>query len=220
MIPPWKVLQITIDAHCNVLSRVDCYRKQCVIDEESSTLEILDIAEPEDQRYLLLTLRVPINQSLNSPAWTGHIERADGFLLVYAVNSRPSFQEIRELRERILCVKNLDQFPMLLVANKTDLTESQRQVSPQGISSPQTVGFTNKWCLEGRDLAESIGCQYIETSAKERHNVEEIFYRLVRLIRKERRERAEQERKARVSNSRSSHGARSSDGERKKCVIV
>jgi len=37
---------------------------------------------------------------------------------------------------------------------------------------------------EGPDLAESLGCPFIETSSQQRINVEEAFYLLVREIRK------------------------------------
>jgi GTPase KRas protein len=37
---------------------------------------------------------------------------------------------------------------------------------------------------EGRDLAKHFGCKFIETSAKQRINVDEAFYELVREIRK------------------------------------
>jgi len=38
--------------------------------------------------------------------------------------------------------------------------------------------------LEGRDLAKHFGCKFIETSAKQRINVDEAFSNLVREIRK------------------------------------
>lgn len=38
--------------------------------------------------------------------------------------------------------------------------------------------------LEGRDLAKHFGCKFIETSAKQRINVDEAFTNLVREIRK------------------------------------
>jgi hypothetical protein len=38
--------------------------------------------------------------------------------------------------------------------------------------------------IEGRDLAKHFGCRFIETSAKQRINVDEAFSQLVREIRK------------------------------------
>lgn len=55
---------------------------------------------------------------------------------------------------------------MVLVANKADL-EYERQVGSN----------------EGRQLAKNFGCRFIETSAKQRINVDDAFYNLVREIR-------------------------------------
>lgn len=38
--------------------------------------------------------------------------------------------------------------------------------------------------LEGRDLAKHFGCRFVETSAKQRINVDDAFSMLVREIRK------------------------------------
>lgn len=43
---------------------------------------------------------------------------------------------------------------------------------------------------EGRDLAKHFGCKFIETSAKQRINVDEAFTNLVREIRKYNKVRA------------------------------
>ena len=91
-----------------------------------------------------------------------------GFMLVYAITSRSSFDEISSFRDQILRVKDKDKVPVVLVGNKCDL-ESERQVT------------TN----EGNDLARSFGCPFLETSAKTRINVEDSFFNLVREIRKE-----------------------------------
>ena len=56
--------------------------------------------------------------------------------------------------------------PMILAGNKCDL-EAERQVT-----TSQADG-----------LAKSMGCGFFETSAKERINVEQTFYDLVRAIR-------------------------------------
>jgi len=90
-----------------------------------------------------------------------------GFLCVYAVTSRISFDEISLLREQILRVKDVDEIPLVLCGNKADL-ESQRQVSK----------------TEGMDLARSFNCPFFETSAKARINVEEVWFELVREVRK------------------------------------
>ena len=95
----------------------------------------------------------------------------EGFLLVYSISSRQSFEEIMTFQQQILRVKDKDYFPIIVVGNKCDL-ESERQVTKQ----------------EGESLARSFGCKFIETSAKSRINVDNAFYDLVREIRRYNRE--------------------------------
>lgn len=52
----------------------------------------------------------------------------EGFLLVFAVTDRTSFDEIFKFHRQILRVKDRDEFPMLMVGNKSDL-EHQRTVT-------------------------------------------------------------------------------------------
>lgn len=96
-----------------------------------------------------------------------YMRNGEGFLLVYSITSRMSFEEITTFYQQICRVKDRDYFPMVLVGNKCDL-ETDRQVSSQ----------------EGSDLAKNFGCQFIETSAKQRINVDEAFFEVVRDIRR------------------------------------
>jgi len=130
----------------------DSYRKQVTIDEETCLLDILDTAGQEEY----------------SAMRDQYMRTGQGFIMVYAITSRSSFDEIASFREQILRVKDKDKVPIILVGNKCDL-ETERQV---------TTG-------EGQDLAKSFACPFFESSAKTRVNVEECFYELVREIRKE-----------------------------------
>ena len=122
------------------------------IDEETCLLDILDTAGQEEY----------------SAMRDQYMRTGQGFLCVYSITSRASFDEIRSFREQILRVKDADKSPMVLVGNKSDL-EQERQV---------TTG-------EGGDLAKEFGIPFLESSAKTRVNVEEAFFQLVREIRKE-----------------------------------
>ncbi|KYQ96777.1 Ras GTPase [Tieghemostelium lacteum] len=90
----------------------DSYRKQCVIDEVASILDILDTAGQEE----LSAMR---------DQW---IRSCESFIIVYSVTSRTSFDQVALFKEQISRVLDRDQVPMMLVGNKCDL-ESQRQVS-------------------------------------------------------------------------------------------
>ncbi|TFK34122.1 ras-like protein [Crucibulum laeve] len=129
----------------------DSYTKQCVIDEDVVLLDILDTAGQEE--YWSMREQ--------------YMRTGEGFLLVYSIDSRGSFEEIATFHQQILRVKDQDFFPVIVVANKCDL-EFERQVSMN----------------EGRNLAQQFKCKFIETSAKDRINVDEAFINLVREIRK------------------------------------
>jgi GTPase KRas protein len=120
-----------------------------VIDDEAAQLDVVDTAGQEEYKAMR----------------EDYMRMGDGFLLVYSIISRSSFEEINGLYQQILRVKDRDSFPVIIVANKCDL-ENDRQVPTD----------------EGKALAESWKCRFIETSAKQRINVDETFYNLVRGI--------------------------------------
>ncbi|ORZ24549.1 ras-like protein 3 [Absidia repens] len=129
----------------------DSYRKQCVIDQETALLDVLDTAGQEEY----------------SAMREQYMRNGEGFILVYSITSRLSFEEISTFYQQIRRVKDKDFFPMILVGNKCDL-ENDRQVSSQ----------------EGYDLAKEFGCPFMETSAKQRIHVDDSFYEVVREIRR------------------------------------
>lgn len=125
------------------------YRKQVSIDNEPCVLEILDTAGQEEY----------------SAMRDQYIRSGQGFLIVYSVVNRRSFEELSEFREAVLRVKDTEQFPMIIVGNKCDL-EASREVST----------------IEGQELASKFGCPFIETSAKTRTRVDDCFFQLVKEI--------------------------------------
>lgn len=128
----------------------DSYRKKCLIDGENALLDVLDTAGQEEY----------------SAMREEYMKGGEGFLLVYSITSRESFDEIIIFQQQILATRNTDYAPIIIVANKCDL-EHDRVVSVQ----------------EGQDLAHSLKCEFIETSAKSRINVDNAFYGIVREIR-------------------------------------
>jgi GTPase KRas protein len=61
-----------------------------------------------------------------------YMRTGEGFLLVYSIISRNSFEEISTFHQQILRVKDKDTFPVILIANKCDL-EYERQVGMNGM---------------------------------------------------------------------------------------
>jgi GTPase KRas len=98
----------------------DSYRKQCVIDDEVALLDVLDTAGQEEY----------------SAMREQYMRTGEGFLLVYSITSRQSFEEITTFQQQILRVKDKDYFPMVVVGNKCDL-ESEREVTRQGRCTQQ-----------------------------------------------------------------------------------
>src|SRR5690554_1706071 len=96
-----------------------------------------------------------------------YIRTGQGFLCVYSIVSRSSFEATTHFREQILRVKDEETYPIVIVGNKCDL-EKDREVTLR----------------EGKELAMSLECPHFETSAKARIGVEDCFFQLVREIRK------------------------------------
>jgi len=90
-----------------------------VIDDEVALLDVLDTAGQEEY----------------SAMREQYMRTGEGFLLVYSITSRSSFEEISTFQQQILRVKDRDSYPIIVVANKADL-EHERQVSSQGTFIP------------------------------------------------------------------------------------
>lgn len=165
----------------------DSYRKQCVIDDEVALLDVLDTAGQEEYGWVPSGLYIFFSiLRFSSAMREQYMRTGEGFLLVYSITSRNSFEEISTFHQQILRVKDQDSFPVIVVANKCDL-EFERQVGMNGwlraFVSYQEFSLM-VYISEGRDLAKHFGCKFIETSAKQRINVDEAFTNLVREIRK------------------------------------
>ncbi|KZT74851.1 hypothetical protein DAEQUDRAFT_720030 [Daedalea quercina L-15889] len=127
----------------------DAYRRQLVVDKRMCFIEVIDTAGQEEYA----TLR---------DQW---VREGQGFILVYSIASRATFERLDVFRQAMLKVKR--QKPVfMLVGNKCD-KQYEREVSRE----------------EGAALARNFGCDFLETSAKTPTNVEKLFVELVRLLR-------------------------------------
>ncbi|KAF5395817.1 hypothetical protein PHET_11067 [Paragonimus heterotremus] len=120
----------------------DSYRKQVEVDSQQCVLEILDTAGTE-QFTAMRDL---------------YMKNGQGFLLVYSINQQSTLNDLIDLREQILRVKDVDDFPLVLVGNKCDL-EDERSVGRE-----QAQRLANEW-----------KCSCMETSAKAKINVNEVW---------------------------------------------
>ncbi|XP_067933548.1 ras-related protein Rap-1-like [Watersipora subatra] len=94
-----------------------------------------------------------------------YMKNGQGFILVYSITAQSTFNDLQDLRLQILRVKDTAEVPMVLVGNKCDL-EDERVVGKD-----QGEGLANEWRV-----------RFMETSAKSKTNVSEIFFELVRQI--------------------------------------
>ena len=91
------------------------------------------------------------------------ISYGEGFIFVFAINAKSSFERMKPLRERIIKAKHGANVPILLVGNMQDLS-NDRQVEYE----------------EAKKLADSWGIDYIETSAKTNYNCKEAFESIIK----------------------------------------
>ncbi|KAG0295611.1 GTP-binding protein [Linnemannia gamsii] len=87
-----------------------------------------------------------------------HALDVHGYVLVYSVTSKQSFDMVTVIRDKILNFTGTDWAPIVLVGNKTDL-QGQRQISRD----------------EGEELASKWKCLSCETSAKTNMNIGRAF---------------------------------------------
>ncbi|KAI3659649.1 hypothetical protein MP638_004384, partial [Amoeboaphelidium occidentale] len=125
------------------------YRKIITVDDSTVIINIVDTAG--QQEYTALRDQ--------------HLQSGEGFLLVFAINDKNSFQEVKQLRESIVNLRNTSRVPFVVAGNKCDM-ESAREVDKN---------VANQWC-------QSIKSPYMETSAKSNINVTESFHQLIREI--------------------------------------
>ena len=81
-------------------------------------------------------------------------------------------------------MKDRDEFPMLIVGNKADLDKNRQVINHLGISSLNWRPIFQVSRQECENMAKQLKTPFIECSAKNRMNVDQAFYELVRLIRK------------------------------------
>mmetsp|Transcript_43757 Transcript_43757/g.50320 ORF Transcript_43757/g.50320 Transcript_43757/m.50320 type:complete len:190 (+) Transcript_43757:118-687(+) len=128
----------------------DRYRIQEKVDEKLANLDLLDTAGEDDYS----TMR---------DQW---MREGKGFLLVYSITSKKSFESIKQFRMKILQAQDKNKVPIVLVGNKCDLPEREVEEG------------------QARALATEWGVPFFETSAKEEINNRECFYEVVREIRR------------------------------------
>ncbi|CAG8515078.1 13380_t:CDS:2 [Racocetra persica] len=96
------------------------------------------------------------------------VNECDGFLLVYSIAKRRTFEGIEKFHNHVTRTKDSVQVPIILVGNGCEQAIG-REVSIE----------------EGENLAKRLKCEFFETSSKQRINVCRAFYSLIRMIRQD-----------------------------------
>ena len=91
------------------------------------------------------------------------ISKSHAFVLVYSLTDRQSLEELKPIYSQICNIKGdaKDDFPIVLVGNKSD--EATREVTAHEVNL----------------LTKSWKCHSLEASAKNDHNVKELFQELL-----------------------------------------
>ena len=87
----------------------------------------------------------------------------DGFLIIYDITHRESFGHVEGFLKKIQQIKDGLIAPTIILGNKCDLKDER------------CVPFQ-----EGESLAKRTGCNFMETSAKSRHNLIAAFTEIAR----------------------------------------
>ncbi|KIW98483.1 uncharacterized protein Z519_00144 [Cladophialophora bantiana CBS 173.52] len=92
-----------------------------------------------------------------------------GYLIVYSVASRQSFDMVRIIRDKLLNHLGAESVPIMIVGNKSDVdAKKQRKVAAE----------------EGQKLGQELHCGWIETSARNNTNVAKAFEMMIAEIEK------------------------------------
>jgi len=98
-------------------------------------------------------------------------EWADGVVFVYDCHSAYSFDMIPRFRNELCNLKGTKDYPMVLVANQVEGEEASWEITPK----------------EGRSVAYTYRCPFVEASAKTGLGVDSIFANIVKEIRDKRK---------------------------------
>ncbi|MBS0357669.1 MAG: GTP-binding protein [Proteobacteria bacterium] len=118
-----------------------------------------------------------------------YMKNSQGIVIVYNVNSRVSFEYVKELYDALLLLKEIqpeqENIPIVIAENDSPL-EGNSTVSPG----------------EGLALAKKLNCGFIEISTKTLKNIDEVFYMLAKRITEWNEQQAAMRDSSRIKNGK------------------
>jgi GTPase KRas protein len=171
-----------------------CQKK--FVDEYDPTIEdsySKQLQWSETEKPVMLEILDTAGQDEYSAMRESYMLEGEGFVLVFAVNSRDSFDALVEFFELIERVRDcaVSKVPIVLVANKVDVDIEDWQVSKN----------------EAELFASRMGCKLELASAMTGQGVDEVFKTLVKTVMQQRSSKTSQgasgkEKKQRVKISK------------------
>jgi GTPase SAR1 family protein len=162
---------VFLDAYSTTIG-IDFNSKMIRVDKAICKLEIWDTA------VIIFLIFYIFDRSLTSLCLSQGQERfstitanyyrgAQGALLVYDIGNKESFIHVQNWYDRARQLGG-ESMQTIMIGNKNDLAEDLREVST----------------LEGEEFANSLGIQFIETSALNGTNVEKAFVSMTSAVKK------------------------------------
>lgn len=104
----------------------DAYQKQVVIDNHPGILDVLDTAGQVRSSYSALCVVVrdwycDDYQDEFTAMREQYMRGGEGFILVYSITEKRSYDEIYRFKEMIDRVRNYESVPIVIAGNKSDL---------------------------------------------------------------------------------------------------
>jgi len=119
-----------------------------------------------DNAAYMLDVMDTAGQEEYSALRDSYMKTGQGFILAYDITSNTSFEQAVKLRAQIVRIKDdREDIPVVLVGNKCDL-DKERQVGLE----------------KAANFAKQYKMGFMEVSAKNNLNVNEMFYELVRRV--------------------------------------
>lgn len=127
----------------------DSYRKQIAIDNHAYFIEIIDTAGQDE--YTAMSEK--------------YIRTGDGFVLVYDITKRRSFDKLFSYVAQIKRNRLKENIPMVMCGNKCDV-KTMRSIYPE----------------EALEMAETLKCSFYECSARLYINIDEMWHDVIRQV--------------------------------------
>jgi len=122
---------------------IDSYKVEKTFDNSEYKFKIFDT--PGNERYRSLSCTI--------------LRFADGFVMVFAIDNRKSFETAKSWINFIKEYANLEEKVLYIVGNKSDVEPEKRQVTKE----------------EAESYAKCMNIKYFETSARTKKGIKEVF---------------------------------------------